>query len=89
MNTILLHSSHGSATFDALNTIQSEVNSALELALLQNRGEGQRASSGVYTPSADDILNVPEPLLTGVLDLNLNGTIHSVRTAVRVRSGGQ
>jgi hypothetical protein len=79
----------GTATTDSLNVIQSEVNSALELALLQNRGEGQRASKAVWTPSSDDILNVPEPLLTGVLELNLNGTIHSVNTQVRVISGGQ
>lgn len=79
----------GTATTDSLNTIQSEVNAALELGLLQNRGEGPRASKAVYTPSADDILNVPEALLTGILDLNLNGTIHSVTTSVRVRSGGQ
>jgi hypothetical protein len=79
----------GTATTDSLNTIQSEVNAALELALLQNRGEGPRASKAVWTPSADDILNVPEALLTGVLDLNLSGTVHSVTTTVRVRSGGQ
>lgn len=79
----------GTATTDSLNTLQSEVNSALELALLQNRGEGPRASSAVWTPSADDILNVAEATLTGVLELNLNGTIHSVSTTVRVRAGGQ
>ncbi len=79
----------GTATTDSLNTIQTEVNAALELALLQNRGEGQRASKAVWTPSADDILNVPEALLTGVVELNLNGTIHSVDTQVSVISGGQ
>lgn len=79
----------GTATSDSLSTIQREVNAALEIALLQNRGEGKRASKAVWTPSADDVLNVAEPLLTGVLDLNLNGTIHSVATTVRVRSGGQ
>jgi hypothetical protein len=79
----------GTATTDSLNTIATEVNAALELALLQNRGEGQRASKAVWTPSADDILNVPEALLTGVVELNLNGTIHSVSTQVSVISGGQ
>lgn len=79
----------GTATTDSLKTIESEVNAALELALLQNRGEGPRASKAVWTASTDDILNVAEALLTGVLDLNLNGTIHSVTTQVRVRSGGQ
>jgi len=79
----------GTATTDALNTIQSEVNAGLELVLLTNRGEGPRASYAVWTPSATDVLNVPNALLTGVLLLNLNGTIHSVDTRVRVLSGGQ
>ena len=79
----------GTATSDSLAIIAGEVNAALELALLQNRGEGPRCSKAVWTPSADDILNVAEPLLTGVLELNLNGTIHSVTTSVRVISGGQ
>ena len=85
----LVLNANGTAATDALNTVQSEVNAALELALLQNRGEGPRASSAVWTPSADDILNVPEALLTGVLVLNLNGTIHSVATTVRISAGGQ
>jgi hypothetical protein len=80
----------GTATTDALNTIKSEVNSALALALLKDtRGEGPRASLATWTPSADDVLNVADPALTGVLDLNMNGTIVSVSTTVRVRSGGQ
>lgn len=79
----------GTATSDALTTLEAEVNAQLELALLTNRGEGPRASKAVWTASRDDVLNVPEALLTGVVDLNLNGTIHSVRTQVRVRSGGQ
>jgi hypothetical protein len=79
----------GTATGDSLSTIESEVNAALELALLQNRGEGPRCSKAVWTASKDDILNVPEAELTGVLELNLNGTIHKVSTNVRVISGGQ
>jgi len=85
----LVLNANGTAATDALNTIQSEVNAALELALLQNRGEGPRASSVVWTPSADDILNVTEALLTGVLVVNINGTIHSVATTVRISAGGQ
>jgi hypothetical protein len=81
--------SDGTATTEALNTIKSRVNAALKLALLINaKGEGPRASEASWEPSADDILNVPEATLTGVLTLNLNGTIHSVDTTVRVRSGG-
>lgn len=79
----------GTATGDSLSTLESEVNAALELALLQDRGEGKRCSRAVWTASKDDILNIPEAELTGVLELNLNGTIHSVTTNVRVISGGQ
>ena len=79
----------GTATREALNTIATEVNAALGLALLTSRGEGPRASSAIWTPSSTDVLNVAEAVLTGVLELNLNGTIHSVDTRVRVVSGGQ
>lgn len=87
---VLVLNDDGTATAAELATIAQEVNTALNLALLKNaKGEGQRASKAVWTPSSDDILNVPEATLTGVLDLNLNGTVHSVNTTVRVRSGGQ
>jgi hypothetical protein len=79
----------GTATTESLNTIQSEVQAELELALLQNRGEGPRASSAIWQPATDDILNVAEATLNGTLILNLLGTIHSVSTVVRVRQGGQ
>lgn len=74
----------GTATSDSLATIQQRVNSALERALLSNRGEGVRASRAVWTPSADDDLSGAEAVLTGVLDLVLNGTIHSVATTIKV-----
>lgn len=79
----------GTATSDALAVIEGEVNGALELVMLQNGGEGQRCSKATWTASREDIMNVPEPLLHGTLELNLNGTIHSVATVVRVLSGGQ
>ncbi len=80
----------GTATTDALKSITTEVNGALELALLKNTtGEGQRASKAVWTPADDDVLNVAEATLTGVLELGLNGTIHKVDTKIRVLSGGQ
>ena len=79
----------GTATKDSLNTAQSKINQALDNALLTSRGEGPRASKCVWTPSSTDVLNVPEPLVNGVLDLNLNGTVHNINTVVRVRSGGQ
>ncbi len=80
----------GTATTESLNTMRSEVNAALELALLKDtRGEGPRASLATWTPSADDVLNVADPAVTGVLDLNFNGTVVTVTTTVRVRSNGQ
>jgi hypothetical protein len=79
----------GTATKDSLAGIAEQVNRELTNNLLKNTsGEGQRASKAVWTPSPDDVLNVEEAALTGVLDLNLRGTVHSVRTTVRVRSGG-
>jgi len=80
----------GTATKDSLSTIEMEVNSALDLALLTDvKGEGPRASKAVWTASRDDILNVPEAVMTGVLELNLLGTIHTINTTVKVLSGGQ
>lgn len=85
----LLLNADGTATKDALAVIASEVNAALELELLSSRGEGQRASRAVWTPNPADVYNVPEPLMTGTLDLLLNGTVHSVSTQVRIRANGQ
>jgi hypothetical protein len=80
----------GTAITADRNTMKSEVDAALALALLKDtRGEGQRASLATWTPSADDVLNVADPAITGVLDLNLNGNVVSVNTTVRVRSGDQ
>jgi hypothetical protein len=80
--------SDGTATKESLNVIQGEVNAQLDLALLSSRGEGPRASSAVWTPASDDVYNVPEPLMNGVLTLLLNGTVHSVATRVRVQTNG-
>lgn len=85
----LLLNDDGTATADALAVIASEVNADLQLAILSSRGEGPRASAALWTPSPDDVYNVPEPVMHGTLDINLNGTIHSVATVVRVRSAGQ
>lgn len=85
----LVLNDNGTATTDSLSTIQKYVNDQLELALLSNAtGEGQRVSSAIWTPSADDVLNVPDATLNGVLALNLLGTIVHVNTTVRVRTGG-
>src|SRR5690606_10952061 len=78
----------GTATRESLNVIQGEVNAQLDIALLSSRGEGPRASSAVWTPASDDLYNIAEPTLNGVLTLLLNGTIHSVATRVRVQTNG-
>lgn len=85
----LILNDDGTATKDSLAVIASEVNSALEIELLSSRGEGPRASKAVWTPNPADLYNVAEPLMTGTLDLNLNGTVHSVLTQVRIRTNGQ
>jgi hypothetical protein len=75
----------GTATSDALKSIAARVNRELQRTVLVNIGEGVRASKCVWTPSSDDVLSGTEALLTGTLELNLNGTIHSVATAIKVR----
>lgn len=85
----LILNEDGTATKDSLAVIASEVNAALELELLSSRGEGPRASRAVWTPNPADVYNVAESLMTGTLDLILNGTVHSVSTQVRIRTNGQ
>jgi hypothetical protein len=80
----------GTATKDSLSTIESRVNAQLENEVLTDKkGEGQRASQALYSVDPTTLFNVPEPILVGTTELNLNGTIHSVATSVRVRSAGQ
>jgi len=80
----------GTATSDSLKTVEIEVNTALELALLKNaKGQGPRASKAVWTAATDDLYNVVEPVMNGVLELQLKGTVFRVNTVVRVRSNGQ
>lgn len=79
----------GTMTAEALSTVRAQVESDLENALLQNRGEGARVSSVKWTPSATDVYNVAEPVMTGVLEILLNGTVHSVDTRAVIKSGGQ
>lgn len=85
----LILNDDGTATTESLAVIAGEVNDALGLSLLTSRGEGPRASKAVWTPDPADVYNVAEPVMHGTLDLNLNGTVHSVDTAVRVRTNGQ
>lgn len=72
-----------------LNALAAEVNAALELEILQSRGEGARASAVSWTPDPLDVYNVPEPVTNGTVDLLLNGTTHTFRTRVKIRANGQ
>lgn len=74
----------GTATEASLVLIESRVNTALELNLLQDKGEGPRASSAVWRASRTDILNVPAASLNGVLDLHINGTLEKIATRARI-----
>lgn len=80
--------SDGTATKESLGVIRAEVNNALRLVLLSDRGEGPRCSSASWAPDPADVYNVAEPVMHGVLSLLLNGTIHSVQTKVRVQTNG-
>jgi hypothetical protein len=79
----------GHATSASLSTLAQRVNQALKSDLLENKkGQGNRASSAVWVPSTNDILNVPNAVLTGVVKLQLKGTVHDVNTKVAVQSNG-
>lgn len=83
---VLVLNEDGTATEDSLSTIEQRVNDALSEALLTNaRGQGPRCSAVRWVASREDILNVPGAVLNAVCHLNLNGTIHSVQTPVRVQ----
>lgn len=78
----------GLATDRSLSVIEEAVNTDLEIALLQDRGEGPRASKAVWKASRTDVLNVPGAQLTGVLQLLLNGTLEQIATTVKIDTAG-
>lgn len=82
---VLRLNTDGTATQESLRLLESRVDGELAVALLQNRGEGARASGATWTASRDDVLNVPDAVLTGVLELTLNGTVEHIATSVRVQ----
>ncbi len=83
---VLVLNTDGTATEDSLKQIEKRVNDALEAELLANKkGEGQRASKAVWSAARDDLFNVPNAVMNGVLQLVLNGTIHDVETTVKVQ----
>lgn len=85
---VLVLKTDGRATEEALGILEGRINSALQIALLQNNGEGPRASSAVWRASRTDILNIPSATLTGVLDLRLNGTLEQISTTVKIDTAG-
>lgn len=80
--------SSGKATEDELVRLEGRINDQLDIALGDVRGEGPRASSAVWAASRDDVLNVPGAAITGILTLEVNGTIERINTTVRVPAGG-
>lgn len=74
----------GTATTDSLKEITTRVNQVVQREVLRNAGEGQRTSFVLWTPDSDTVLSGAEAELTGVLQLALNGVIHSVLTTIKV-----
>ena len=85
---VLVLDDSGRGTDASLQIIEGRVNTGLQMALLQQRAEGPRASSAVWRASRTDILNVPAAELTGVLDLRLNGTLERITTTVKIQTAG-
>jgi hypothetical protein len=69
----------------SVNRIKSRVDSALKQALLEDKGEGPRASAVFWTPDPTTNLSAPGTPWPAVITLNLNGTIEQISTTVRVQ----
>lgn len=85
---VLQLKSDGKGTEQSLSLIEGRVNSALQINLLQDNGEGPRASSAVWKANRNDVLNGPGATLNGTLTLLLNGTLEKISTVVRVVTAG-
>lgn len=85
---VLVLNDNGTGTEDSLKNIEERVNSKLQIGLLSDGPEGQRASKAVWAASRSDVLNVTGATLNGILELNLNGTIEQVATVVRIDTAG-
>ena len=82
----LLLASDGTASADSRKEIESFVNDLLAKDLLSDKkGEGPRCSNVTWVMAADDELNVPEPIVNGVLTVSLRGAIHTINTVTVVR----
>lgn len=86
---VLILNDDGTATTDSLETITTQMNRALEDALLTDRGEGPRASSAVWAPDPSVVYSVAEPVMLSTTELLLNGIVHSVNNEVSIQNGGQ
>ena len=60
--------------------------SAVESGGFEQLNEGQRASSVQFTPSPDDLYNVPDATMNTVTDLLLNGIVVRVNNVINVRT---
>jgi hypothetical protein len=76
----------GTITNASARVIEKRVNDALRQAIAdQGLGDGPRASRCVFTLSRDDILNVDPATMTYVVQLGLNGTVHTINGEIQVR----
>ena len=85
---VLILKANGTATEESLQALEAEVNASIAIVLLQARLEGPRASYAVWRASRTDVLNVPSPTLTGVLDLRFGAALEHIDTTVAVQAGG-
>jgi len=82
----LILNSDGTATSASLKEIESFVNTSLANDMMANKeGEGPRVSNVQWVAGADDLYNIPEPIMNGVLTITLRGTIHTINTVTVVQ----
>jgi len=85
--SLILNGDARTASSASLSTQKQRMDAALKRQLLTDlNGEGPRASNAVWVPSKDDDFSVPEPTLTAVMSLTLNGTVFNVLTKSRVNA---
>ncbi len=85
---VLVLKDDGTGTDASIALIEERVNTSLQIGLLQDKGEGQRASKAVWVANKTDILNIPAAQLNGTLFLNLNGTLEKISTKVKIQTAG-